>query len=126
MPLFAHSLRLLPLLIFDLLLHAVLVELVVEHVFVRVLQLRLVNASLLHLLLRLHALLLIHNALLLFVPVFLLLLANREVLHVLLVDVGLLVESSSLVGEVALLICVPRIVIKFWRSRQVCNRLTLP
>ena len=50
----------------------------------------------------------------LLVAVFLLLLAHRKVIHVFLINVSLLIQSSTLVSQVPLLVCVPRVILKFW------------
>ena len=71
--------------------HALLTELTIEHVFVRILQLSLVNALLLHLLGGLNAPCLFSMPVNLLNSVLFLLLANCEVLHVLRVDMCLLV-----------------------------------
>ena len=42
---------------------------------------------------------------------------HSEVSHMLLVDVGLLVQGGALMGKVSLLVCVPRIVLKFGHQR---------
>ena len=60
---------------------------------------------------------------LLFMPYFFLLLLHGEVVHMLLIDLRLLVESSSLVSLEALLICPPWIILKLRHQRQVSPRL---
>ena len=106
---------------FDVLLHPILSELVVEHALVRVLQLLRVDPLLFYLLRSLHAPSFVSLPLLLLKLVFLFLLAQSEVCHMLLIDMSLFIECCALGGKVALLVCVPRIVVKLRGCGQVCS-----
>ena len=97
---------------FDVLLHPILSELVVEHALVRVLQLLRVDPLLFYLLRSLHAPSFVSLPLLLLKLVFLFLLAQSEVCHMLLIDMSLFIECCALGGKVALLVRIPWIVVK--------------
>ena len=137
-PLLAHLIALLPLHLIpvlldlsqllllaplDLLGEPRLIELIIEHVLIGVLQFILVDALLLNMLGSLHPARLVPRALLLLDPVLFFLFTGREICHVLLVDVRLLVERCALVRQVPLLVRVERIILQLGTRGQVSARL---
>ncbi len=108
----------------DLFTHQVLVHLIIQHAFVWVFHVCLVHALLLYLLLCLHNAPFFTISFKLFDLLLFFLLLNCKVSHMLRVDVSLLIESCSLLGQISLLVGIPRIVLEFWHRRQVASRLT--
>lgn len=96
----------------NLLLQFGLVDLVVQNVFVRILHLCLVHLLLFQLLSRTDSLLLLAISIEHLLLLLGLLALKGEIGHVFLVDVRLFVKCSTLVGQVPLLIRVPRIVLE--------------
>ena len=105
------------LLVLNVFLHLVLVHLTIKDALVGVLHLEFVHALLFDLLLSLSSSLLLTHTVSNFNPLFLLLLFHSKVLHMLLIHVGLLTQSGVLVGDETLLVCAPRVVLKFWHRR---------
>jgi len=99
--------------------HLILVQLVVQDVLVGVLKLGLVHALLLDLLRGYDTPRFFLLPLDLFKPLLFFLLLHGEVGHVLGVDVRLLVVGCAQLGQVPLLVRVPRIVLEFRESAQV-------
>ena len=122
-PLLLSNHHLLPFTPLDFFIHPCLVELIVKHVFVRILQLVLVKTLLFDLLGSLNPASFIFLELGLLDTVFLLLFTRCKVFHVFLVNMRLLVESCTLVSKISLLIGVKRIIVQLLASGQIYSRL---
>ena len=90
---------------------------VVEDALVGILHFSLVQLLLFELLLGLNTASFLTCFVFFFETLFILLLTQSEVSHVLLVNVSLFVQGGTLVGEVSLLIGIPRIVLKLRHQR---------
>ena len=104
-------------------LHPLLIDLTVKYALVRVLHFVLVHALLLDLLSGLSTSHLFAHFISLPDLLFLFLLLQSEIGHVLRVYVRLFIESGTLMGQIALLIRVPGVVLELWHRGQITSRL---
>lgn len=104
-------------------LHSLLIDLSIKYRLIRVLHLILVHSLLFDLLSSLGAARLLSHLFSLFDLLLLFLLLQCEIGHVFRIDVCLLVQCRTLMGQIALLVGIPRVVLQLGHRGQITTRL---